>query len=235
MQTANVKRVIPTVGAIRTDLAERSVVLPGAAPWVPSPAAGIDRILLDRFGDDGRATSIVRYAPNAAFPRHVHHGGEEIMVLEGLFLDEQGRYPAGTYLRNPVGSAHAPSAGPEGATLFVKLHQASPDDAAHVVIDTPTAGWLPGSVPGLTVMPLHAFADEHVALVRWAPHTRFHRHMHRGGEEILVLEGVFRDEHGTYPRGAWIRSPHGSIHSPFTEAEGATIYVKVGHLPAGAA
>lgn len=224
------KNLIPLVGGIRVDLAERVVVLPGKGPWVPSAVEGVDRILLDRIGEDARATSIVRYAPSAAFPRHVHRGGEEILVLEGLFIDEHGRYPAGTYLRSPIDSAHAPFAGPEGAKLFVKLHQTSANDKAQVATDVTKAAWLPGMVPGLTVLPLHEFDQEHVALVRWAPNTRFQRHAHWGGEEILVLEGVFRDEHGTYPRGSWIRSPHGSIHSPFTEAEGAMIYVKVGHL-----
>jgi anti-sigma factor ChrR (cupin superfamily) len=222
----------PRSGAgIRIDLTERAVVLPGTEPWVPLPAAGIERVQLERFGENARATSLVRYAPNAAFPRHTHAGGEEIFVLDGLFIDERGRYPAGTYLRNPVGSEHAPSAGPEGAMLFVKLHQIGSGDLARIVIDTTSRAWLPGTVPGLTVLPLHAFDTEHVALVRWAPNTRFTRHTHRGGEEILVLEGVFRDEHGTYPLGSWLRSPHLSTHDPFTELEGATILVKTGHLP----
>lgn len=215
---------------IRSDLAERVVVLPGTIPWVPSPTAGVDRMLLERVGENARATSIVRYAPDAAFPRHLHGGGEEIFVLDGVFVDERGRYPAGTYLRNPVGSEHAPFAGPEGATLFVKLHQSSMDDLARIAIDTTRASWLPGMVSGLTVLPLHQHGSENVALVRWAPNTRFHRHAHRGGEEIFVLEGVFRDEHGAYPRGSWLRSPHLSTHTPFTETEGATIFVKTGHL-----
>ncbi len=215
---------------VRVDLTERAVVLPGTLAWVPSPSAGVTRLQLDRFGENARATSIVRYAPRAAFPSHIHEGGEEIFVLDGLLNDEHGRYPAGTYLRNPVGSLHAPSAGPDGTTLFVKLYQTSPDDRARVVTDTLSATWLPGAVPGLTVLPLHEFRKEHVALVRWAPHTRFTWHAHWGGEEVLVLEGVFRDEHGSYPRGSWLRSPHLSTHTPFTELEGATILVKTGHL-----
>jgi anti-sigma factor ChrR (cupin superfamily) len=79
-------------------------------------------------------------------------------------------------------------------------------------------------------MSLHEYGTEHVALVKWAPDTRFAAHTHWGGEEILVLEGVFHDEHGAYPAGSWIRSPHQSVHTPFTGDEGALIYVKVGHL-----
>ena len=90
--------------------------------------------------------------------------------------------------------------------------------------------WRQGMVPGLKVTSLHQGSTKHTALVRWAPETRFNPHTHVGGEEILVLEGVFRDEYGSYPAGTWIRSPHMSNHRPFTGPEGATILVKVGHL-----
>jgi hypothetical protein len=70
--------------------------------------------------------------------------------------------------------------------------------------------------------------------VRWAPGTVFHPHRHGGGEEIFVLQGVFQDEHGTYPEGAWLRNPPGSVHRPWSEA-GCTIWVKTGHLPASVA
>lgn len=219
------------VSRIRASFEQRVVVLPGDASWVASPTPGVERRMLDRIGDEvARATSIVRFAPNTAFPQHVHGGGEEFFVLEGLFADDEGDYPAGTYVRNPVGTAHAPRAGKEGATLLVKLHQFARGDRARVVIDTTSAPWRPGSAPGLSVLPLHDFGAEHVALVRWAPNTQFHRHSHWGGEEILVLDGVFRDEHGAYGAGAWLRNPHMSTHTPFTDCAGATIFVKVGHL-----
>ena len=219
------------VSRIRASFDQRAVVQPGDEAWVASPTPGVERKLLDRIGDEvARATSIVRFAPNAVFPRHVHGGGEEFLVLEGLFSDDEGHYPAGTYVRNPIGSSHAPRAGKDGATLLVKLYQFAAHDKERVVIDTTRAAWQPGSARGLSVLPLHEFGTEHVALVRWAPNTRFHRHSHWGGEEILVLDGVFRDEHGAYAAGAWTRSPHLSTHTPYTDAIGATIYVKVGHL-----
>ena len=101
-----------------------------------------------------------------------------------------------------------------------------------VRIDTRQTAWHPGLVPGLSVMPLHEFDGISTALVRWAPNTNFNTHVHAGGEEILVLEGLFRDELGEYPAGTWIRSPRWSRHTPFTSDEGALIYVKVGHLGA---
>jgi anti-sigma factor ChrR (cupin superfamily) len=216
---------------LHADLGQRAVLDTSTLAWLPSPMAGVERRPLDRRGDEvARATSIVRYAPGSRFERHSHGGGEEILVLEGVFSDEQGDYPAGTYLRNPVGSGHAPFSR-EGCTILVKLHQMHPADRQCLVIDTHSSPWLPGLVPGLSVLPLHAFGSEHVALVRWAPGTVFHPHGHPGGEEILVLEGVFQDEQGTYPAGSWLRNPPGSSHRPWSEA-GCTIWVKTGHLPA---
>ena len=90
--------------------------------------------------------------------------------------------------------------------------------------------WYKGLVSGLFVMPLHEYETEHAALVKWEPNTIFNAHKHWGGEEILVLEGVFYDEFGSYPKGSWIRSPHLSQHAPFTKDEGALIFVKTGHL-----
>ncbi len=199
---------------LHADLAQRVVLDTTALPWSPSPMAGVERRMLDRLGGEvARATSIVRYAPGSRFERHSHGGGEEILVLEGTFSDEQGDYPTGTYLRNPAGSAHAPFS-EQGCTLLVKLHQMQPLDQQTVVIDTRSSDWLPGLVTGLQVLPLHAFGSEHVALVRWAPGTRFQLHGHPGGEEIFVLDGVFQDEQGNYPAGSWLRNPNGSHTGP---------------------
>jgi anti-sigma factor ChrR (cupin superfamily) len=218
---------------LRADFARREVVHPGDEAWRPSPMAGVERQMLDRIGEEvAHATSIVRYAPDARFSAHVHGGGEEFLVLTGSFHDTSGDYPAGTYVRNPIGTSHAPWAGPDGAVLFVKLHQFAAQDMQRVVIDTRSERWRAGLVPGLSVLPLHEHGPEQVALVRWAPSTTFSPHRHWGGEEILVLEGVFEDEHGTYPAGSWLRSPHLSTHAPFTGLAGALIYVKTGHLPA---
>jgi anti-sigma factor ChrR (cupin superfamily) len=202
------------------------------AVWLASPHPGVERRMLDRVGGEvARATSIVRYAADSRFDRHAHGGGEEILVLEGVFSDEHGDYPAGSYLRNPPGSAHAPFS-QRGCTIFVKLWQFAGDDLEPVRIDTTRAAWLPGLVPGLSVLPLHEHDGVSTALVRWAPDTRFAEHTHPGGEEILVLEGLFRDELGEYPAGTWLRNPRWSRHAPFTGAEGALIYVKVGGLAA---
>jgi anti-sigma factor ChrR (cupin superfamily) len=215
---------------INSNFAERLVLNGAQLAWQASPVPGVERQMLDRVGDElARATSFVRYAPNTAFTPHAHDGGEEILVLDGCFADEAGEYPAGSYLRNPPGSMHAPYS-ETGCTLFVKLRQFDKTDTQVLRVDTNSADWYPGLVPGLSVMPLHEHDGVSTALVRWAPHTIFNPHVHPGGEEILVLDGVFYDEFGCYPKGSWIRSPRFSKHAPFTKGEGALIYVKVGHF-----
>lgn len=216
---------------VNAEFDQRVVVRPSDFKWVDSPIPGVERMMLDRIGDEvARATSLVRYAPNSHFSPHSHDGGEEILVLEGTFADEHGEYPSGTYMRNPIGTGHTPRIGEDGALIFVKLHQFDPQDKAHFQLNTQQQSWHPGLVDGLQVMSLHQFEGESVALVKWAPNTQFQPHRHWGGEEILVLEGTFYDEHGSYPKGTWIRSPHLSQHSPYTREDGALIYVKVGHL-----
>lgn len=219
---------------LNADFSRRAVVTPDAYRWVDSPTPGVERMMLDRIGEEvARATSLVRYAPNSDFPPHTHGGGEEILVLDGEFADEHGRYPAGSYLRNPIGSAHAPRVGAAGALLFVKLHQFSPADTERKVVDTRALAWRPGGEDGVEVMPLHDFPGERVALERWAPKARLAPRDYPGGAEFLVLEGAFHDERGHYPAGSWLRSPPGSRLTPRSGAEGALVYVKTGHLPPG--
>ena len=208
---------------------QRIVINTAEVDWQPSPMPGVWRKPLAREeAERGHATSIVRYEPGARFSAHDHPLGEEILVLEGTFSDESGDYPAGTYFRNPEGFRHAPYS-EEGCVILVKLHQFQASDREHVVIDTYNAEFRPGQ-GGLTVLPLHQHEAEQVALVRWPAGERFQPHRHFGGEEIFVISGELRDEHGRYPAGTWIRSPHLSQHHPYAEQE-TLIWVKVGHLP----
>jgi len=223
--------IYPSEMEIHNNFGERIVLHTEELVWQASPAPGVMRKYLDRVGDEvARASSIVRYEPGTSFAQHAHDGGEEILVLDGRFSDENGDYSAGMYLRNPPGSQHAPFS-KDGCTLFVKLRQFEQADNQELRINTRTSDWYPGMVPGLSVMPLHEHEGISTALVRWAPNTVFNPHVHPGGEEIYVLDGVFHDEFGVYPRGSWLRSPRYSKHAPFTNNEGALIYVKVGHLP----
>ncbi|MEM1411329.1 MAG: cupin domain-containing protein [Pseudomonadota bacterium] len=216
---------------LNADFSQRAVVRPGDHEWVPSPMPGVTRLMLDRIGDEvARATSLVRYAPNSTFPAHEHGGGEEILVLKGAFADEHGRYPAGSYLRNPIGTRHAPRVDEAGAEILVKLHQFEPSDERHFARSTTTGGWLPGSREGLSVMPLHRHGSERVSLLSWGSGLELEPRPLPGGAELFVLEGAFEDDLGVYGAGSWLRLPPGHWLTVRAGADGARIYFKSGHL-----
>ncbi len=218
---------------INADFSQRVVVLPGEAQWTPSPQPGVDRLMLDRIGDEvARATSFVRFAPGSSFAPHTHGGGEEIYVIDGAFEDENGVYAAGAYLRDPVGSSHAPTS-PKGCMLFVKLWQFDKDDTERVEIDTVSGQWRKAP-EGLAIQPLHYFGGVTTFLVRLDPGATLSRMIHAAGEETVVLAGACGDAQGAYPTGAWIRDPGGHRQDLFS-AEGCTLLVKTGHLAAAAA
>src|SRR6185369_11809378 len=144
---------------INADFSQRVVIATDTLPWIASPQAGVERRLLDRIGGEvARATSLVRYAGASSFPAHAHALGEEFLVLDGIFSDEHGDYPQGTYVRNPPNSRHTPHTAP-GCTILVKLRQMEPSETARVVIDTAAARWEPGDSPGLARLPLHQASD----------------------------------------------------------------------------
>lgn len=197
--------------------------------WVTSPSSGVKRKPLERERQEvGEVTSVVTFEPGSKFPEHGHPNGEETFVLEGELADENGRYPAGTYFRNPPGSRHSPFTD-IGCKLYVKLNQFLPGDLEQKAIYTPKQPWLQGNRQ-LRVKPLHEFGGQNTAIIHWPPGSTFSRHQHWGGEEMFILEGVFQDEYGDYPAGTWIRNPHGSAHTPFSN-EGCVLLLKVGHLP----
>ncbi|MBL1276095.1 MAG: cupin domain-containing protein [Ectothiorhodospiraceae bacterium] len=196
--------------------------------WVTSPADGVSRLPLEREArESGHTTSFVKFEPGSHFPEHAHPQGEEIYVLDGVFSDENGDYPAGTYIRNPPGSQHTPFT-EQGCTLFVKLDQFQSDDKQAVVLRPEDQQWRPG-IGNLKVLSLHTYNTESTALVLWPENEVFQAHTHWGGEEIVVISGKFIDEFGEYPALSWIRSPHMSQHFPRVE-EQTLILVKVGHL-----
>ncbi len=217
---------------LNADLDLRVVLHTPDIAWVASPAHGVNRRMLDRIGDEvAVATTIVQYLPQTQFHSHVHGGGEEILVLAGQFSDEYGDYPAGTYLRNPPGSAHTPRP-EEGCTIFVKLRQFLAGDTQRLRIDSRSATWVSGATPGVALLPLHEHGGILTLLQRWSPHTALPARLHPHGLELFVIEGCLHDELGRYPAGTWLRSPRGSTQTPFTLAEGALVYVKTGHIGA---
>ena len=217
--------------SLNQDFTKRVVINTLIGEWHTSPSSGVERLYLERdnMGEFAKASSIVKFQPGSEFEEHIHDNGEEIFVLDGIFSDQYGDYPKGTYLRNPHNSNHVPFS-KDGCKIFVKLRQFKKGDNISIVKNTLNSEWLQGLVPGLKVMPLHEYQTEHAAMVKWEPNTRFNAHKHWGGEEIYVVDGVFYDQFGAYPKGTWIRSPHLSEHQPFTRDEGALIFVKTGHF-----
>ncbi len=216
---------------INADFAQRVVIATDTMPWIPSPQAGVDRRPLDRIGGEvARATSLVRYAPASSFPAHEHALGEEFLVLSGVFSDEHGDYGEGTYVRNPPRSRHTPRTAP-GCIILVKLRQMQPTEAQRVVIDSKKAAWKPGDTSGLMQLPLHFAADtgESVAIERLEAGAQQAEVDCSGGEEIFILSGDLRDEHGNYGAGTWIRNPDG-FRRRLGSNNGATYWAKRGHL-----
>lgn len=199
-------------------------------PWRSSPGAGVERKMLDRIGDEvARATTIVRFAPGSAFAPHTHDGGEEYIVLEGVFQDEEGDFPVGTYVRNPPTSHHTPSSEP-GATIFVKLWQFDPADRAHVRIDTNTVPTTsdPDRV-GVETATLFQDAHEHVRLDVWSADV-CHAFATPDGAEILVLDGSIATTDANMTARDWLRLAPGSSMHLTAGPEGARLWVKTGHL-----
>ena len=205
-----------------------AVVSTADMEWEKSPMEGVWRKPLAReAAEHGHTTSVVRYDANSSFREHAHPKGEEILVLDGVFSDEHGNYPAGTYIRNPPGSKHSPYS-EEGCELLVLLDQFDEHDDTSLRIDTAGGEWLPGE-HDVALMPLYYYETEMVALYKWPAGSRYDMHQHFGGEEVFVLSGRLFDEYGEYPAGTWMRNPHNSEHSPYAEEE-TVIWIKTGHM-----
>ena len=215
---------------LNADFSRRAAVHAARLPWVASPIAGVERRMLDRIGDEvARATSIVRYAPNSRFSPHTHDGGEEFLVLDGVFQDEHGDYPAGSYVRNPPTSAHTPGSAP-GCTLFVKLWQFDPDDRTDVRNDTRTLPFIAAAGrPGVDLMPLFQDRRESVRIERWDPGVEIDLAV-PGGIELLVLEGGFEEGGESFEPQSWLRLPPGARLAAGAGAGGCRVWVKTGHL-----
>ncbi|HEY7241594.1 MAG TPA: cupin domain-containing protein [Burkholderiales bacterium] len=201
--------------------------------WAPSPSGSVWRKRVHLVGpaESGQVTSVVRYEPRSRFPAHDHPDGEEILVLEGVFSDEHGDWPAGTYLLNPEGFRHAPFSDP-GCVLFVKLRQFPGRERHHVVLDTAKLPWEASSTLGVDLKTLYrqpGFSDV-TSLERWAAGANLGVMQYPRGAELFVLHGEFADEAGTYSEGFWLRLPARSEHRPRSE-RGCTLYVKRAGLP----
>jgi anti-sigma factor ChrR (cupin superfamily) len=214
---------------VNDDLSRPVVVHAAKQAWLPSPAQGVERRMLFRIGDEkARATSIVRYAPGSAFARHVHSGGEEFLVLDGVFQDEHGDYPAGAYVRNPPGTAHVP-ASKDGCTIFVRLWQFRADDRA-ATVRQPGEGRELAPRKG-AVSARRLFEDGHgeVRVETWRAGARVtvgNPH----GLEFLVLSGSLNVDGEILEPQTWGRLPAGMALNAELDVGGASVWMKLGPL-----
>lgn len=215
---------------LNTDFTKRVVMHGDSLPWQDSPMKGVSRRMLDRIGDEvARATTIVRYDPGSHFSSHVHTGGEEFIVLEGVFQDEHGDFPAGSYIRNPPQSKHTPGSEP-GCVIMVKLWQFDLADRTHVRIDMNKIGRITdGERPGVEVTPLFKDDREDVRLEHWAPGAEV-RFSVDGGAELFVLDGGLTENGEALQRHSWLRVPLGGTIDAKAGPEGARVWIKTGHL-----
>ncbi len=216
---------------INADFSQPAFVKPDSWVWRPSPMPGVERIMLDRIGNEvARATSIVRYAPKARFSTHLHAGGEEILVLSGSFHDTHGDYPAGTYVRNPIGTSHSPWSGPDGTEIFVKLHQFDYDDTRQFCMQAFSEETKTVAIAMRLSRPLHQFGKEKISIELLPDNYRFSMPTNAGGHEILILAGSFHIGDEVYPERSWLRFPNDQTVELSSGGNGVEFYCKSGHL-----
>lgn len=215
---------------LNADFTQRVLIHSDEIEWLGSPMPGVERRMLDRIGDEvARATTIVRYAPGSQFSPHVHTGGEEFIVLEGVFQDEHGDFPVGSYIRNAPQSSHTP--GSElGCVIFVKLWQFDMSDRTPVKIDMNKMGSIrDADRPGVSVMPLFKDNRETVQLETWDANTKVDFDAPEGAE-ILVMEGDLEESGDALRQHSWLRVPMGGRIQARAGSNGVKVWVKTRHL-----
>jgi hypothetical protein len=213
---------------LNADFTKRVVVHSEQLEWIASPMPGVDRRMLDRIGGEvARATSIVRYAPGSHFSEHTHTGGEEFIVLDGVFQDEHGDFPAGTYVRNPPTTAHTPGSAP-GCVIFVKLWQFDMNDRNQFRKNM--ADELAEPVNGVATAELHRDVRETVTYSHLDAGATL-TNADAGGIEVLVIAGSVTESGDALGKGAWLRLPEGVGLVAKAGSDGAKLWIKTGHLP----
>ena len=212
------------------DFTARTVVHAESLDWIESPMKGVHRRLLDRVGGEvARATSLVKYAPGSHFSPHVHTGGEEFIVLDGVFQDEHGDFPAGSYIRNPPESSHTPGSEP-GCVIFVKLWQFDLDDRTHVRADMNKIGRIKDATRGgVSASTLFEDQRESVRLENWDANSEISLDT-TGGLEAFVLDGSFTEADDTLVKHSWLRIPDRGNINATAGPNGASVWIKTGHL-----
>uniref|UniRef100_A0A7S4JRH3 ChrR-like cupin domain-containing protein n=1 Tax=Odontella aurita TaxID=265563 RepID=A0A7S4JRH3_9STRA len=232
---------------LRSDKTRAELVRTGEIDWIAtSQAGGVSRKMIERLGTEkvARATTIVRFAPNQSFPRHSHDGGEEFLVLDGVWRDDYGSFGKYSYIRNYIGSGHTPTIGEEGCVILVKLRQMS-----HLSKGEPEhrnwVGLTPDRVcdEGRTmdeegvVKKLSLFSSplESTSVQVWPKESSLVIKVPKHGAELFVVDGSFTSQLlGDHDERSWCRIPNdGEEVRDFhvrTLGEDVYVWVKEGHL-----
>ena len=199
--------------------------------WETSVMPGVLRKRLDQ--DESmppieRVTTVVSFAPDSFFKPHTHDGGEEFIVLEGVFSDQHADYPEGSYVRNPVGTRHKPFS-KNGCTILVKLWQMQPNDQKHVVINTRESSLWKQNADNSKQLDLFLNDYEQNVMLKWPKGLTLNQQAFPHGVEYFVLQGSFSDDQGQHSSGGWLRLPVNSQQN-ITVSEDCLVYRKTGHL-----
>lgn len=214
---------------IHADLNKAALVHSDQLAWIPSPLKGVSRRMLERDGDEvARATTIVAYEPGSYFSRHTHTGGEEFLVLDGVFSDEHGDFPKGMYVRNPIGSSHKPHS-KDGCVIMVKLWQMPEVDQEWVRVNTLDFSSYERRFEGVSVLSLHKTSFETVEMWHLMAGGEVPAMAYSGGIELFVACGQIETEEGALSEQDWLRLPVGA-NAGFKSRKGGLVLVKRGHL-----
>lgn len=217
--------------SLNADFSQAVVMKTAAMDWQASPSPTVWRKRLDLSGpkEAGRVTSVVRYDAGSSFHAHPHPDGEEIFVLDGVFSDESGGYPAGSFLLNPEGFEHAPFS-KEGCILFVKLRQYVGLERTHLTVNTLAEPWhdLGGGVSRLVLYDEQSY-PERIQMVRLEAESQMMTPADSKGAEVFLLSGTLVDVNGRYETGDWLRWPAHEARA-LTAKTPVILYLKTGHF-----
>lgn len=214
---------------LHADFTQTVILCPEDYHWTPSPGGQVNRVMLERIGQErARATSLVEYPQGANFPSHDHPLGEEILVLSGIFTEnDQQHYAQGWYLRNPHQSQHQPSSA-TGCIIFVKLMQMQATEQTPVRINTHDASLWVNTRYGLR---LDLYQDPYENTYLFKPRLAHPFSLSDPqGVELLIVQGALHTHKTVFTQGTWLRlAAHDQLH--FTQSDPDTIlYLKRGHL-----
>ncbi len=217
-----------TFSKLNMNFKEKVIIDTMSMQWTQSPKKGVQRKRLEvEDVESGHVTSIVKYDSGSSFNEHLHHGGEEILVLKGTFSDETGDYKAGTYIRNPPGSSHTPFSH-DGCIIFVKLHQMQKSGENNLAINTNKITFVKSDAVGHSSYSLYHSKFESVALEKLITKTQLELEVNSSGYELLLLEGSLSLDNEKINPLTWVRLPEGKykINAHTT----CTFWSKQGHL-----